>query len=164
MPQPVSFFTGWALRTGDLEVREKARPLAQELADGIGLTRSGRWSLAVESSECGLPLEAYEHAALAIATMREATPSMTTPSDFADHFILTHLCDVAGDLSSLEVLMELTQERFDLNPDNALVSAIASAVRGVRDHSCAELLIAAEQMRTGCRPLVLATLLEGAGV
>ncbi|WP_382304005.1 LuxR C-terminal-related transcriptional regulator [Herbiconiux sp. UC225_62] len=152
------------LRTGDLELRERARPLIEQLAAGSGLTRTGRWSLAVGALERGRPEEAYEHASLAIASLGEATPSMTTPSDFADDVILAHICDTAGDRTSVDVLVELTRRRADHNPGNPFVSAIATAVRGFRDHSAADLLSAAELLRAGCRPLVTAAVLEGAGL
>ncbi|MDQ7877413.1 LuxR C-terminal-related transcriptional regulator [Microbacterium sp. QXD-8] len=152
------------LRTGDVDIRQRARPLIEQLANGVGLTRTGRWSLAMEAMERGRPNEAYEYASTAIDTMREAAPSMTTPSDFADDFMLAYLCDVAGDRSSLEVVVEVTRARAELNPGNLFVSAIATAVRGVRDHSSADLLAAAEQVRSGCRPLVAALLFEAAGL
>jgi DNA-binding CsgD family transcriptional regulator/tetratricopeptide (TPR) repeat protein len=153
-----------SLRTGDIELRDRVRPLIQGLAGGVGLTRTGTWSLAVEDLERRRPREAYEHSRLAIATLRDATPSMTTPADFADDVVLAYICQLAGDLESVDVVVEVAQLRAEQNPDNVFVAAIAGAARGIRDRSAATLLTAAELLRDGCRPLVTATLFEAVGI
>ncbi|WP_460738085.1 ATP-binding protein [Microbacterium neimengense] len=153
-----------SLRTGDLSLRDRARPLVQSLADGVGLTRTGRWSLAMEAQERMRPAEAYEYSRLAVETLRDATPSMTTPADFADDFVLAYICQVAGDFEAVELVARVAQERADRNPENALVAAVARAARGIRDRSADDLLAAAEQLRPGCRPLVTATLFEAVGI
>ncbi|MET0715108.1 MAG: LuxR C-terminal-related transcriptional regulator [Microbacterium sp.] len=153
-----------SLRTGDIELRERMRPLIQGLADGVGLTRTGNWSLAMEDVERQRPADAYDHSKLAIATLRDATPSMTSPADFADDFVLAYICQLAGDLETVDVIVDVAQARADLNPDNAFVAAVAHATRGIRDRSPDELLSAAELMRSGSRPLVAATLFEAVGI
>jgi len=153
-----------SLRTGDIELRDRTRPLIQQLADGEGLKRTGRWSLAMEASERGRPEQAYDYADLALATLREATPSMTTPADFSDDIVLAYLCDLAGDRASLDLVAEVAKDRAERNPANVFVAGIATAVRGIRDHSAPDLLTAAELLRIGSRPLVTATVLEGAGI
>lgn len=153
-----------SLRTGDVELRESVRPLVQGLADGVGLTRTGMWSLAIEDVERQRPAAAYEHARLAIATLRDATPSMTSPADFSDDIVLASICQLAGDFESLGVIVEVAQARSDRNPDNLFVAAVAQAARGIRDRSPSNLLAAAEKMRDGSRPLVTATLYEAVGI
>jgi len=153
-----------SLRTGDVELRERVRPLVQGLADGIGLTRTGTWSLAMEDVERQRPAAAYEHSRLAIATLRDATPSMTSPADFSDDFVLAYICQLAGDVKSIDVIVEIAEERADLNPKNVFVVAVAEAARGIRDRSPEKLLSAAEKMREGNRPLVTATLYEAVGI
>ena len=152
-----------SLRTGDVSLRERVRPLVQSLADGVGLTRTGHWSLAVEALERMRPAEAYEHARLAIDTLRDATPSMTTPAEFADDLTLASICQIAGDLEAVDLVVEVAQRRADQNPDNNFIATIARAAQGIRDRSADDLLAAAEQLRRGCRPLVAATLFETAG-
>ncbi|MDO9396749.1 MAG: LuxR C-terminal-related transcriptional regulator [Herbiconiux sp.] len=153
-----------SLRTGDVPLRERVRPLVQSLAGGVGLARTGAWSLAMEALERMRPAEAYDHSRLAIATLRDATPSMTTPADFADDFVLASICQTAGDLDALDVVVETAQRRAERNPDNVFVSAVATAARAIRDRSADGLLVAAEQLRPGCRPLVAATLFEAVGI
>ena len=153
-----------SLRTGDVELRDRVRPLIQGLADGVGLTRTGTWSLAMEAVERQRPAEAYEHARLALATLRDATPSMTSPADFSDDFVLAYICQLAGDTTSIDVIVDVAQARFAHNPDNLFVAAVAQAARGIRDQSPVELLAAAEKMGEGCRPLVTATLYEAVGI
>nr|WP_254069325.1 LuxR family transcriptional regulator [Herbiconiux sp. VKM Ac-2851] len=153
-----------SLRTGDVPLRERVRPLIQSLADSVGLTRTGRWSLAMEAQERMRPDEAYEYSRLAIATLRDATPSMTTPADFADDFVLAFICQVAGDLDAVDVVVEVAQDRADKNPTNVFVAAVARAARGIRDRSADDLLAAAEQLRHECRPLVTGTLFEAVGI
>lgn len=153
-----------ALRTGDIELRAAVRPLIQKLADGVGLTRTGRWSLALEAMERGRPDEAHAHAALALASLREAIPSMTTPADFADDITLAFICHQVNDLPALELVAEVARERAHLNPGNALARAVAAATRGIRDQSCADLLAAADELRPVPRPLVAARVLEAAGL
>ncbi|MBF4572483.1 AAA family ATPase [Herbiconiux sp. VKM Ac-1786] len=153
-----------SLRTGDVPLRERVRPLIQSLADSVGLTRTGRWSLAMEAQERMKPDEAYEYSRLAIATLRDATPSMTTPADFADDFVLAFICQVAGDLDAVDVVVEVAQDRADKNSTNVFVAAVARAARGIRDRSANDLLAAAEQLRDECRPLVTGTLFEAVGI
>lgn len=152
-----------SLHTGDIPLRERVRPLVQSLADGVGLRRTGQWSLAVEAWERMRPTEAYEHSQLAIATLREATPSMTTPADFSDDFVLAAICREAGDLDAVDVVVEVAQHRAAQNPDNVFVAALARAARGIRDGSADDLLAAAELLRHECRPLVTGTLFEAVG-
>lgn len=153
-----------SLRTGDIALRDKVRPLVQSLADGVGLIKTGSWSLAMEALERGRPAEAYERSRLAIASLRDAAPSMTTPADFSDDFVLAYICQLAGDLEAVDAVVDVAQSRADLNPDNVFVSAVALAARGIRDRSAVDLLAAAEQLRTGCRPLVAGTLFEAVGI
>lgn len=153
-----------SLRTGDVPLRERVRPLIQSLADSAALTRTGNWSLAMEALERMRPAEAYEYSKLAVATLRDATPSMTTPADFADDFVLANICRVAGDREAVDVVVEVAQQRADQNPKNVFVAAVAQAARGIRDDSGDDLLAAAERLRQGCRPLVTATLFEAAGI
>ena len=153
-----------SLRIGDVPLREKVRPLIQSLADSVGLTRTGKWSLAMEALERMRPAEAYEYSRLAIATLRDATPSMTTPADFADDVVLASICQVAGDLEAVDIVVDVAQHRSDQNPTNVFVAAVARAARGIRDNSADDLLAAAEQLRPECRPLVTATLFEAAGI
>ena len=152
-----------ALHTGDFPLRERVRPLVQSLADGVGLTRTGKWSLAVEALERIRPEEAYEHSKLAIGSLREASPSMTTPAEFADDILLATICQSVGDLEAVDLVAEVSQRRADLNPDNDFIAAIARATRGIRDRSTDDILAAVEQLRHGCRPLVAATLCEAVG-
>ncbi|MCS5731379.1 AAA family ATPase [Herbiconiux moechotypicola] len=153
-----------SLRTGDIALRETVRPLVQALADGVGLTRTGTWSLAMEAMERGRPEEAYEHARLALATLREATPSMTTPADFADDIVLTYICQLAGDRDAQDLIVELARERTAQNPGNTFVLAVALAVAGIRDRSVDDLRAAALVFDRVERPLVQAVVLEGAGL
>jgi DNA-binding CsgD family transcriptional regulator/tetratricopeptide (TPR) repeat protein len=153
-----------SLRTGDVELRERVRPLIQSLADGVGLTRTGTWSLAMEDVERQRPADAYEHSRLAIASLRDATPSMTSPADYSDDFVLAYICQLAGDFESVDVIVDIAQARSDRNPDNRFVAAVAQAARGIRDHSPTELLAAAEKMSEISRPLVTATLYEAVGI
>lgn len=153
-----------SLRTGDVELRERMRPLIQSLADGVGLTRTGNWSLAMEDVERQRPAAAYEHSRLAIATLRDATPSMTSPADFSDDFVLAYICQLAGDLESVNLVVEIAQTRADQNPKNTFVAAVALAARGIRDRSADTILAAAEMMQSGQRPLVTATLFEAVGM
>lgn len=153
-----------SLRTGDVALRDVVRPLVQKLADGVGLSRTGNWSLAMEDLERMRPGEAYEHSKLAIATLRDATPSMTTPADFADDFVLAYVCQLAGDRGSVELVAEIAHERAHRNPGNAFIEAVAHATRGIRDRSAEDLLVAAELMRGTCRPLVTGTLFEAVGI
>ncbi|WP_164842397.1 helix-turn-helix transcriptional regulator [Actinoplanes solisilvae] len=153
-----------ALRTGDISLRDTVRPLIQQLASGVGLTRTGRWSLALEALERGRPSDAHAQAASALASLREPVPSMTTPSDFADDITLAYICRLVDDRASLSLVASVAGERASLNPGNALVSAVATATRGIRDGSAALLLTAAEEVRPVGRPLVTARLLEAAGM
>jgi DNA-binding CsgD family transcriptional regulator len=153
-----------SLRTGDVELRERVRPLVQSLADGVGLKRTGTWSLAMEALERRRPADAYEFSKLAIASLRDATPSMTTPADFADDFVLAHICQLAGDHDSVDIIVDVAQARADVNPDNDFVAAVALAVIGIRDRSPSQLLAAAELMGRENRPLVTATLFEAVAI
>jgi DNA-binding CsgD family transcriptional regulator len=153
-----------SLRTGDVELRDAIRPLVQQLADGAGLTKTGRWCLALEAMDRGRPHDAYQHADLALASLREASPSMTTPADFADDIMLALICHQVDDRTALDLVAAVAQERADLNPENLLVHAVATATRGIRDRSSADLRAAADLLGTSCRPLVTAQVLEAAGM
>ncbi|MEV0890755.1 AAA family ATPase [Promicromonospora sp. NPDC050262] len=153
-----------SLRTGDVELRDTIRPLIQQLADGAGLTKTGRWSLALEAMDRGRPHDAYQHAGLALASLREASPSMTTPADFADDIMLALICHRVDERPSLDLVAAVAQERADLNPESSLVRAVATATRGIRDRSSADLRAAADLLGTVRRPLVTAQVLEAAGM
>lgn len=152
-----------ALHTGDVELLRTARPLIRQLADGVGLTRTGRWTLAVEALTGGRFRDAHDHADLALASLREPIPSMTTPVDFADDTTLAVICSAVGDQESLDLIVGIAADRARLNPDNALVGGVADATRGIRDRSAADLLTAVERTRPVGQPLLTAWLLEIAG-
>jgi DNA-binding CsgD family transcriptional regulator len=152
-----------ALQTGDVELRECARTLVVSLAEGVGLRRTGTWSLAIEAMYGFRPSEAYEHAQLALGSLREPVPSMTTPADFIDDVMLSLICRNAGDEASLEVVAKVTQQRSERNPRNALLAAVALAVSGIRDRDPDPLFRAVAWARKGQRPLITAGILEIAG-
>lgn len=149
-----------ALHTGDRGLLESTRPLVAALAEGAGLTRTGRWQLAVEALESSAFEKARELSALALATLDEPSPSMTTPADFLDDLMLAEICIGAADAASLDRVREVATRRASANPTNTLLDAIARAVVGLATGSGAELSTAASILRDGQRPLVLAHVLE----
>jgi DNA-binding CsgD family transcriptional regulator len=152
-----------ALHTGDIKLRDEATPLVQSLADGAGLTRTGRWSLALAALEAGRMIEAHQYSELALATLSDPSPSMTTPSDFADDITLATICHAAGDAVGLQLVINEAGRRAQLNPRNALVSAVARATRAIQDRAVDELVAVGYELATLDRPLVGARLLETAG-
>lgn len=151
------------LRTGETRLKDETRPLVQQLADGVGLTRTGQWSLVLEEVDRGRINDAYLLAEPVLASLRQPIPSMTTPADFADDITLAFICSEAKQTSALELVARIAEERADANPDNALTRAVATATRGIRHNSAADLLTAVEQLRPVPRPLVAARILEGTG-
>lgn len=149
-----------ALHTGDRGLLEDTRPLVTALADGTGLTRTGRWNLAVEALESSAYPKARELSELALATLDDPAPSMTTPADFLDDLMLAEICIGVEDAASLDRVRDTATRRADANPDTALVRAIAQAIDGLASASDAELKAAADTLRAGQRPLVLAHVLE----
>lgn len=153
-----------ALRTGDVLLRDRMRPLIHRLASGPGLARTGMWSLAVEALDRGLVEEARGHCDLALSTLRDPSPSMTTPADFADDITLAYICRGVDDTDALDLIVDVARRRAELNPDNVLARAVAAATTGIRDGSSADLLDAAELLRSGSRPLITARAFEAAGL
>jgi len=151
------------LHTGDIHLREQSRPLVEELAAGTTLTRTGRWSLALESLDAGRPEEAHGFANLAWSSIEEPSPSMTTPADFGDHITLALICHAVDDAESLAKIVDVTAVRAARHPANHLVQAVAAATRGIRDGDNADLRKAVEHLRHVERPLVLARMLELVG-
>ncbi|WP_160132901.1 AAA family ATPase [Microbacterium sp. SLBN-146] len=149
-----------ALHIGDVALLEQTRPLVSALADGVGLTRTGRWNLAVEALESGRFSEALGWCDLALASFEEATPSMTTPADFLDDVMLTEICIGARDTASIVRIERVVTERAAANRSNRFVGAVSSAVHGLVARSETELVEAATVFRAGERPLVLAHVLE----
>lgn len=152
-----------ALHTGDVELRESVLPRVQQLADGVGLTRTGTWHLALEAFDQGRADAARKYVDTALCSLREPIPSMTTPADFADDLMLSLICRQVDDRAGLDLIVEVAHERAKRNPDNNLVVAMATATRGVRESSATTLLEAADQLQHVNRPLVMARVLETAG-
>ncbi|WP_045299440.1 AAA family ATPase [Microbacterium trichothecenolyticum] len=151
------------MHTGDIHLREQTRPLVDELAGGTTLTRTGRWSLALESLDGGRPEDAHAFSNLAWSSIEEPIPSMTTPSDFGDHITLAIICRAVDDEPSLARIADVTAMRAARHPANHLVQAVSAATRGIRDGSSADLYEAVEHLRQVERPLVLARVLESVG-
>ena len=152
-----------ALHTGDVELRETVLPRVQQLAEGVGLRRTGNWHLALEAFDQGRVGAARDYADTALCSLREPIPSMTTPADFADDLMLSLICRHVDDSAALDLIVDVAHERATQNPDNNLVLAMATATRGVRDGSATILLEAADQLQHVNRPLVMARVLETAG-
>lgn len=151
-----------AIYTGDNKLLKFARPLVEKLAKGIGLTRTGRWSLAIEAVVAGDLTTAYELSALALESLTDPIPSMNSPADFADDITLAYLCKELDKTSPLDVIVDIAADRANRNPGNNLVCAVAVATKGIRERSSTELMLAVEKMRSVDRPLVEAQLLETA--
>lgn len=149
-----------ALHTGDRALRDQTRPLVAALADGVGLTRTGRWNLAVEALEAGRFDEARALSSLALETLDEPSPSMTTPSDLLDDLMLAEICLGARDTAALERVGATAAARAAATPGRRPVEAIGLAVHGLADRSETELRAAADLLRAGERPLVHAHVLE----
>lgn len=151
-----------ALYTGDNELLETARPLVEQLADGVGLTRTGRWSLVIEAVVAGDLATAYDRSALAVESLTDPIPSMNSPADFADDITLAYVCGELGKSSTLDVIVDIAADRADRNPGNNFVRAVATATNGIRERSSTELMRAVAQLQPVSRPLVQAQLLETA--
>jgi DNA-binding CsgD family transcriptional regulator/tetratricopeptide (TPR) repeat protein len=152
-----------ALDTGDVELRQTVRPLVQQLADGVSLTRTGRWSLALEAFDLGDIEAAYRHTALARECVSVPVPSMTTPADFSDDVYLAYLSKRMGDDAAVEKVARHAARRAAQNPGNAYVAAVSLSVQAVRDGSFAHVMEAVALMAEVDRPLIRARLLELAG-
>lgn len=152
-----------ALHTGDIKLRDEASPLVRELSEKAGLTRTGRWSLALAAVEAGRMAEAHQYAGLALATLPDPSPSMTTPSDFADDITLATICHVVGDSAGLQLVIDEASRRAQLNPRNALADAVARATRAIQEGSVDELVAVGTELSERDRPLVGARVLETAG-
>nr|WP_064570164.1 LuxR C-terminal-related transcriptional regulator [Gordonia sp. LAM0048] len=152
-----------ALHTGDVELRETVSPRVRQLAEGVGLRRTGNWHLALEAFDQRRPDAARDFADTALCSLREPIPSMTTPADFADDLMLSLMCRQVDDKAGLDLVVDVAHERAIRNPDNNLIVAMATATRGVRAGSALTLLEAADQLRDVARPLVMARVLETAG-
>ena len=149
-----------ALHTGDRALRDDTRPLVAALAEGRGLTRTGRWNLAVEALDAGLFEDARALSSLALESLDDPTPSMTTPADLLDDLLLAEICLGARDTADLERVRDSVTARGAANPDRPAVRAVEFAVRGLADRSESLLSEAVTLLRAGERPLVLARVLE----
>lgn len=152
-----------ALHTGDVGLGNTVRPLVQKLADGVGLTRTGRFSLALEAVDDGRIGDAREYVSAAVSSLDEPIPSMTTPADFGDDLTLAIICRASDDTQALDAVVDTARDRTNRNPGNDLVRAIATATQGIRANSSTQLLRAVEQMHRVERPLVVARMLEASG-
>jgi tetratricopeptide (TPR) repeat protein len=122
-----------AIDSGDVELRGSAQPLVEALANGVSLTRTGRWSLALDALDRRELDAAYAYASLARESLRDPIPSMTSPANFEDDVYLAYICKQVGDARTVAEIERIASGRAAGNPGNALVRAVASAVRGIRD-------------------------------
>lgn len=149
-----------AIYTGDNELLESTRPLVEQLARSTGLTRTGRWSLAIEAIVAGDLHTAYDLSALARESLTDPIPSMNTPADFADDITLAYVCGELGETAPLDVIVDVAKDRATRNPVNNLVQAVAAATEGIRERSAKKMLDAVVPLQSAGRPLVEAQLLE----
>lgn len=152
-----------ALDTGDVELRQSVRSLVEHLADGMSLTRTGKWSLALEAFDLGDIEMAYGYTALARECVNVPIPSMTSPADFSDDVYLAYLSKKMGDDAAVEKVARQAAIRASQNPDNAYVAAVSLSVQAVRDGSFSTVMEAVDLMADVERPLIRARLLELAG-
>lgn len=149
-----------SLHTGDRVLRDQTRPLVTALAEGRGLTRTGRWNLAVEALDAGRFDDARALSSLALQGLDQPAPAMTTPADLLDDLLLAEVCLGARDTDALDRVRVTVAARADANPDRPAVQAVELAVRGLADRSESLLRESAVLCRAGQRPLVLARVLE----
>jgi DNA-binding CsgD family transcriptional regulator/tetratricopeptide (TPR) repeat protein len=152
-----------AIDSGDVELRAVAQPLVEALANGVSLTRTGRWSLALDALDRRELDAAYQHARLARESLRDPIPSMTSPANFEDDVYLAYICKQVGDARTVAEIERIASGRAAGNPGNALVRAVVSAVRGIRDSDFEAVMAAVTAMKDVPRPLMVARLLELAG-
>ncbi len=149
-----------ALRTGDLDARQRSQPIVDALASGGGVVRAGMWMKALEALDEGRLDDAYASSALARASLDEPIPAMTTPSDFSDDLVLVDLALRAGDDDAVAAVVARSRTRAESNPSNPFSRAIAAGVRGRVTGALDALGEATELLRGLDRPLVLAQVLE----
>ncbi|MBN9170428.1 MAG: hypothetical protein J0I50_00820, partial [Microbacterium sp.] len=124
-----------SLHTGDRVLRDQTRPLVTALAEGRGLTRTGRWNLAVEALDAGRFDDARALSSLALEGLDQPAPAMTTPADLLDDLLLAEVCLGARDTDALDRVRVTVAARADANPDRPAVQAVELAVRGLADRS-----------------------------
>mgnify|MGYP000851887201 FL=1 len=151
-----------ALHAGDQRLLDTVRPIVERMAAGPSVTRAGTWTLALEAHNSGAPELARGRSQLALDSLDDAVPSMTTPADFADDVFLASICAQVGDDKSVRKVAEVTRARADSQPGNPYLAAISLAVAGFNSRSSNDLLSAATMLRGGPRPLLLAQVLEHA--
>lgn len=149
-----------AIHTGDALLAGRMRPLVRSMADSAGVTRAGRWMLALTAVDEDRLADAYELSALARASLRDPIPPMTTPADYGDDVVLVEILLTAGDRTALAELEQAVERRAGQNPGHPLPAAIRDAVVGRVRGDGALIDRAAETLRSASRPLVRARVLE----
>ncbi|WP_431863231.1 AAA family ATPase [Microbacterium algeriense] len=149
-----------ALHTGDVQARAQAGPIMTALAEGPGVTRAGRWMLTLSAIDRGQWAEAVQLADLAVQSLDQPIPAMTTPVDFADDLVLLDLALSTGDSSMAAAVAARAERRHRHNPRNPLAAAIAAAVQSRVSGEFAPASQAVSVLRELSRPLVLARVLE----
>ncbi len=149
-----------AVHTGDRALAASIAPVIRRLADGAGVTRAGRWTLAYIAMDEGRTADAFELSALARSSLADPIPPMTTPVDFADDLVLMEILLAADDTAGLTLLEEVVTRRAAMNPTELLPAAVRDAVLGRLRHDPSLLAAARAALHQVDRPLVRARVRE----
>ena len=153
------------IHTGDERGTQDVAEIAKVMvrSDARVVKNAAIWTLALVAMSKGNPKQAHSWLANDGLDARLSLFPLF-PHEMTDDVELLRIAKAVSDEQLGEAVLRLTEHRASLNPDAHSCRAVAAHARGLWSGSVEDLGLAASLLRSGPRPLALASALEDLGL